>query len=292
MKTKTNSFFSQKVILALFLILIILSTCTRKSFITDPFDRPSPLSLKISFTDITLLDLIHKVVLIVSLPGGEIYLRKELTLQDGKIKDQIEVPAGENRVFTLEALDSTQTVIYKGADTAKVVGAEITEVKINLSPAVFLLKLDPVYQEVTKLDAFFVDVKLYNVQNLFGIAFRVDFDSSVLFCTDVSSGDLLGSPDSTIFFSKVDTLKGYVACGYSQIQDAGRGVSGSGRLARLHFKARDNLGENPLFANLAFNQETLSFYDLGGENPEWKDSVYIHNAQLLIQNSARKLGEN
>jgi len=177
----------------------------------------------------------------------------------------------------LEALDSSNRVIYSGDTTASIIGGEITELQINLYPVVFLLKLDPMYQEVG--ESCTVDVKLYNVGSLFGISFRVEFDPSILLCTDAESGDFLGPLESTIFFSKVDTLRGYVAVGYSGIQGSGSGVSGSGTLARIWFKPVPGAtGED----SLTFNEETLTFYDQDGENQGLRNTVYIHNAQVLV----------
>jgi hypothetical protein len=282
-KIKTNFFLSFTIIFALSLTLIIFSTCSKKSFITDSSDQTSPLLFKINFTDASLLDLIHRVVLTVSLPETDTSIQKELTLEHRQISGSIEVPVGENRVFTLEALDSSNTVIYRGDTTATVIGGQKTEVTINLFPAVFLLKLSPIYQEVSQFDSFFVDIKLYNVQDLFGISFRVESDPPVLFGAQVSPGGFLGSDDSTIFFSRVDTLEGYVAVSYTLIQGSASGVSGSGKLARIYFKSLLGEAEGNTLVNLIFNYQTLTFYDPTGEREDWKKRVYIHNAQVLIQ---------
>lgn len=282
MKIKTNLFLLFKLILALSLMLGIFSTCSRKSFITNPSDQASPLLLKLNFVETALLDLIQSVRLTVS-SEGDTLIEKHLDLKDGAISDTIQVQAGENRVFTLEALDSFDLAIYRGVDTADVTGGDTTWVEINLYPVVFLLKLDPVYQEVYNDSLFNVDVKLYNVEDLFGISFRVEFDPAVLLCTDVEFGDFLGPSESTIFFSKVDSVKGYVAIGYSRIQGSVSGVSGNGRLATLYFKPKEEARESPTSVDLIFNEETLTFYDPYGERKDWKDSLYIHNAQVAIQ---------
>ena len=277
-------------IIFLSLILSISSTCTTKTNITNLWDNDSPLLLEMVFEDNSLLDLVQSVALTVSLSDEDIYLEKELTIQNGEIKDQIEVPAGDSWIFTLEALDSSKNPIYRGSTIASVVGGQTNQVNIKLSPVVFLLKLDPVYQKISNSEPFVLEVKLYNVEDLFGISFRVEFDTASLICTEVSSGDFLGSSDSTIFFSKADTLKGYVAVGYSKIQGNGSGVSGDGVLARIYFRAKEVPGENPFGVNLVFNTETLCFYDPAGERPEWKDSLYIHNAQIWLQSSIQRLG--
>jgi hypothetical protein len=273
-----------KTFFALSLLFIIFSTYCNKTPFTGPGNQTSPLFLKIAFGDESLSDLIQRVVLTVSLPESDTPIQTDLTLQNGQISGSVEVPAGENRLFLLEALDSTNTVIYQGDTTATVMGGQITQLEIKMFPAVFLLKISPVYQEVARFDSFFVEVKLYGALNLFGVSFRVECDPAALLAWQVSPGDFLGSPDSTIFFSKLDTLGGYVAIGYSKVRDSSYGVSGSGRLARIHFKSlAPQTKEDSTLANVLFKRETLSFYDLDGENQDLKDSVYIHDAEVLIR---------
>ena len=281
MKAKTSLILTLKVILALSLILGVFSTCSRKSHILNPSGQTSPFLFKLNFVETCLLDLIQDVHLIVS-SNGDTLADKHLELQNRAISDTIEVQAGADWKFTLQALDASNNIIYSGDTTVSVIAGETTNLQINLYPEVFLLKFDPIYQEVVNDSVFNVEVRLYNVDSLFSTSFRVEFDSSVLFCTDVESGDFLGS-SSTIFFSVIDTVKGYVAVGYSLKQGNGSGVSGSGTLARLHFKIRKQAGESPNLADLIFNEETLAFYDPYGERKDWKDSLYIHNAQVLIE---------
>lgn len=274
MRIKISLFLSLKIILPLGLMLIIFSTCTKKSLINNPTEQVSPLLLKISFADASLVGLIDSVILSVFIPETKTSIETCLTLKEGQISGRVEVPAGEDRVFTLEALDSSNTIIYRGVETANVIGGETTEVKIDLLPVVLLLRLSPIYQEVFSSNSLCVDVKLDSVKNLFGVSFRVEYDPAVLVCDSVSSGDFLGL-DSTIFFYKVDT--GYVAVGYTRIQGDTSGVSGSGTLARLYLRAK--AVEGTTLGELIFNRQTLAFYDPKGD---LKDKVYIHDAQVLI----------
>jgi hypothetical protein len=284
MKVKKYSSLPFRAVFTLGLLFIIFSTYCNKTPFTGPGSQTSPLFLKITFGDESLSDLILRVVLTVSLPESDTPIQTDLTLQNGQISGSVEVPAGEDRFFSLEALDSTNTVIYRGDTTATVMGGQITQLGITLFPAVFLLKISPVYQEVARFDSFFVEVKLYGASNLFGVSFRVEYDPAALLAWQVSPGDFLGSPDSTIFFSKLDTLGGYAAIGYSKVQNSSYGVSGSGRLARIHFKSlAPQTKEDSTLANVVFKRETLTFYDPNGDNQDLKDSVYIHDAEVLIR---------
>jgi hypothetical protein len=284
MKVKKNLSLSLTTVFTLGLLFFIFFTCCNKTPSTGPESQTSPLFLKITLGDESLSDLIQRVVLTVSLPESDTPIQTDLTLSNGQISGSIEVPEGEGRLFTLEALDSTDAVIYRGDTTVTVMGGQITQLEITLFPAVFLLKMSPVYQEVAQFDSFFVDVKLYGASNLFGVSFRVEYDPAALLAWQVSPGDFLGSPDSTIFFSKLDTLGGYVAIGYSKVQNSSYGVSGSGRLARIHFKSlAPQTKEESDLSNVVFKRETLTFYDLNGENQDLKDSVYIHEAEVLIR---------
>ncbi|KPJ48845.1 hypothetical protein AMJ40_06775 [candidate division TA06 bacterium DG_26] len=274
--------FASKIVLSLSLILFISSTCSRKSLITNPSEPGSPLVLKLNFAETCLLDLIQDVRLIVS-SNGDTLADEYLELQNGAISDTIEVPAGEDWKFALQALDASNNIIYSGETTASVIAGETTKVQIDLYPEVRLLKLDPVYQQVDSDSFFNIDVKLYMIDDLFGISFRVEFDPAILLCTNVEPGDFLGPAESTIFFSKVDSLAGYVAVGYSRIQGTASTASESGRLATLFFKPRQEARESPDSVALTLNEQTLAFYDSNGARKDWRDSVYIHNAQVLIQ---------
>jgi hypothetical protein len=284
MKDKKNLAWHFRTVLVLGLLFIISSIYCNRTPLTGPGIHTSPLLLKISLGDQSLSDLIQKVVLTVSLPESDTPIQSNLTFRNGQISGSVEVPAGENRLFLLEALDSTNTVIYRGDTTANVMGGQITQLEITLQPVVFLLKISPLYQEVAQLDSFFVDIKIYGASNLFGVSFRVEYDPAALSAWQVSPGDFLGSPDSTIFFSKLDSLGGYAAIGHSKVQNSSYGVSGSGSLARVHFRSlATQTKEDSTLANVIFNHETLTFYDLNGENQDLKDSVYIHDAEVLIR---------
>lgn len=280
MRTKKTILFASKVILSLSLILLVSSTCSRKSLITNPSEQGSPLLLKLNFVENCLLDLIQDVRLIVS-SDGDTLIDKHLHLQNGAISDTIGVRAGENWKFALQALDASGNIIYSGDTTASVIAGETTEMHINLYPKVFLLKLDPIYQEIA--DACTLAVKLYNRQNLFGVSFRVEFDPAILLCTNVEPGDFLQPSESTIFFHKVDSVQGYVAVGYSRTQGSAAGVFDCGTLATLFFRPRQEARDSPDSVDLTFNEQTLTFYDSDGEREDWRDSVYIHNAQVFIE---------
>jgi len=282
MRTKKTVLFASKIVLSLSLILFISSACSRKSLITNPSEPDSPLLLRLNFVESCLLDSIQDVRLIVS-SNGDTLVDKHLELQTGAISDTVEVPAGEDWKFALQALDASNKVIYSGDTTASVIAGETTKLQIDLYPEVFLLKLDPVYQEVESDSFFNINVKLYKIEDLFGISFRVEFDPAVLLCTNVEPGDFLGPAEHTIFFSKVDSLAGYVAVGYSRIQGTASTASESGRLATLFFKPRQEARESPDSVALTLNEQTLAFYDSNGARKDWRDSVYIHNAQVLIQ---------
>jgi hypothetical protein len=277
---KTNGVLTFKAVVALSLILAIFSTCSEKSTITNPYDQTSPLMLKIDFTNASLLNLIDRIVLTVSSKTDTV--QTDLTPQHGQISGSVEVPAGQNNL-TVEALDEQGKVVYRGDTTVTVIGGSTTRLSISLAPEVFLLKLSPTYNEVDRFQTFVLDVKLYNVQefadDLFGISFRVEFDPEHLYCTGADSGGFLGPPDPTFFYGRIDSLVGYVAVGYTKIYGSSYSVSDSGTLATINFEAR----VTDAVVNLIINKETLTLYDSVGEREDWKESVYVHNAQVLIE---------
>src|SRR5690606_4881612 len=103
---------------------------------------------------------------------------------------ELEVPIGEDRVFTMTAYDVEEVPLYSGSRTADVLGGQITEIIIDLEPQVAMIKVTPIFRAMADTDSAVFEVRIYNVDSLFGASFRLEFDSTMLDVAEFAAGDL------------------------------------------------------------------------------------------------------
>ena len=106
-------------------------------------------------------------------------------------------------------------------------------------------------------DTFTLDIRAENVFDLAGWQFDFAFDSSVLEAIDTSEGDFLKSDGGTTFFQsgRIDNAAGKIT-GLSAARLTDGGVSGSGSLLQVRFKAKSE-GESELaLGNFLFGSNT------------------------------------
>ena len=162
--------------LGVVLAILILSGCSQKAV----NDNAAPsIALHMKVTEPALIESVSQFLLIVSGPGMETDTT-ELTLNGRYLKGEVEVPAGRDRRFVVEALDETGRVIYRGSTTVDVEPGETIDLTINLYPVVPLVKLSPRFLQVPADTTFALDVKVFNIDSLYSIAFRVYFPSYLL----------------------------------------------------------------------------------------------------------------
>ena len=95
-------------------------------------------------------------------------------------------------------------------------------------------------------DTFTLDIRAENITDLAGWQFDIAFDPTVLEAIDVSEGDFLKSSGGTTFFQggSIDNAAGKIT-GLSAARLSGGGVSGTGTLLQVRFKAK-SAGETEL----------------------------------------------
>ncbi len=124
-----------------------------------------------------------------------------LNFKDGVIDDTVSVAPGDTVTFVLRALDGDGLVLYEGRDGPRQVqpGATLT-LNIVLRPALLMLRAAPLYQEVDLAGQGLVDIDIgvYNVDSLFGAAFRIDYDTTVLDFVAATEGNFLRGASGTV----------------------------------------------------------------------------------------------
>jgi len=159
-------------LLVVSLAILVIAGCSQKVVNEDP--APS-IALSMKVTEPALIELVSQFRLIVTGPDMD-RIDTSLALQDGYLVGRIEVPAGDDRHFTALALDETDRIIYRGDTVINVRAGTTIELTMYLYPQVPLIKLSPRYQQVNINSPFFVDVKVYEIDSLYGITFRVYYE--------------------------------------------------------------------------------------------------------------------
>jgi hypothetical protein len=249
--------------------LMSISGCSKS---TGP-DFVMPVSLAAPMDDTQLASNVSRVILTVRL-GNNIVLMQDVSFSNGAVEDVVEVPPGQNLVFVLDAYDAPGRLLYSGSAEASVgLGSDIV-VNIQMIPQVLMLKIDPLYQTANPLadSSYYFDVYVYNVENLFGASFRIEYSSSVISPTYVEFGNFLGPQPLTM--ARIDS--NYVAIGITRLQGQA-GVSGSGHLARIHF--------GPIAdgtTDLSFNLETVSLADVDGSPVNGFSTIILEWGRVLV----------
>ncbi len=201
---------------------------------------------------------------------------QDLTLTNGAVRAEIDVPFGTNRIFELTAYDG-ETVLYFGADTADVSAGVVTEVFVYLRPQVPMIKISPLYSSRNNpgLNGTF-NVEVHNIDSLFGISFRLEVDTSIIQFTSAEAGDFLGSAENTLFF--VQTYPQYLAVGYTlRGNREPQGVSGSGTVANVFYNAR-RVGRTAVTINPAY----LRLIDWQGNPLPRQGRIYIESGEVEV----------
>ena len=106
-------------------------------------------------------------------------------------------------------------------------------------------------------DIFTLDIRAENIINLAGWQFDIAFDPTVLEAIDVSEGDFLKSSGGTTFFQggSIDNAAGKIT-GLSAARLSGGGVSGTGTLLQVRFKAKSGGGTELALHKFQFGSTT------------------------------------
>ncbi len=178
-----------------------------ESKIVNPSKNYPMLSLNIDITDASpkLLAAVDQYRIIVVDPAtSDTLADSSLTLNSaGFIVGQIDsLPTGIVLAFTALAIDAQLGLIFSGTTNAILEPGVNNNVFINLSPVVPLMKFSPRRTEIVGTDtisAHSLDIKIFNVDSLYGISFRVHYDSNYFRAVNAKL-DSSQNASSVIFF--------------------------------------------------------------------------------------------
>jgi len=212
------------------LTTLVLFSCSQK-IVND--DVAPSISLSMKVTEPALIELINQFQVIVTAPDMDSIVAP-LVLNGTIIEGKIDVPTGNNRKFVVQALDTVGLVIYAGSTVVNIESGVERLLTINLYPQVSLIKFTPRFQTVGANVPFAVDVKVFNIDSLYSISFRVSYSYPVWPDSARVGRDL---DSNVIFFNRIDNLTQIYAIAVSQTDQTTPIVNANGyaTLATVYF---------------------------------------------------------
>ncbi len=138
------------------------------------------------------------------------------------------------------------------------------------------ISIDLSAEEISIGQQFPIQVKVTDVANLFGIAFELKFDETILKAVSAAPGDLLGDDVVDVVVSE----DGSISVGISRKAGAG-GVDGAGVIAVVTLEAIGN-GET----DISFNSETIELKGPDDVPIEGFSSLDISSVSIAVQKPA------
>ncbi len=217
---------------------------------------------------------ITSILLVISGEGFDTITR-ELEIVDGEATVIVDVPLGEDRVFEMTAFAEDDIALYRGSTVSDVLAGVTSEVNIKLEPLVPMVRVSPMFTQTDDNTQKTVRVLVHNVDSLFGVSFRLEYDTNLVEVTAVSEGNLF-TGQNPIFFTV--QRPGYVAVAYSlRGNQEPQGVSADGSAAVITFAPRA-VGTS----FLRVPESTLSLIDWQGAALPRTGVLYIEEGEIQI----------
>lgn len=221
-------------------LIVALAGCSERA--VDNRGHGMQIAIQFSSSVAAIEDWNYRVIIT---GDGMVPLLFPLTYLDGLLMGEFDVPAGSNRLITIEVFEfglGGDVVIYRGSRLIDVVAdeenLELVEVPIMLEPVPAMIRTSPVYRQTVPGGTFSVDVRLYNVPTVSQMSFQVHYDPLVVTPTSAVLHTGFPTANYALFsgtgvgywsFSIFDTVQSNVA-----FTDAG----GDAPLATIFFAVR------------------------------------------------------
>ena len=256
-------------ILSVAIAALMLSSCA-----TTPTGQGNQIVVQASAKQSGLTDDVTAVRLMISGTGIEDIV-EEGNFVDGVVTFEVEVPSSVDLTFTMSALDIEGTVLFEGTQVTNLAPGVSTNIDITMTPQVPMVRVTPRYSQIgSGIASGELTVEVSNVDNLFGVSFRIEFDSSIVKIGDVTEGSLF-NPNQTIFFSRNEG--NYVAVASTmQNSQTPQGVDGGGTVAIFQLLP----GTSPGISELTINPETLRLIDWQGNDLPPSGQLFIESGEV------------
>lgn len=234
-----------------------------------------------------LEQLVEEVLLRVYAEDMDVDSVHRIRVVEGRVSRTIEVPPGPDRIFEMSAVDADGRVLYFGADTVSISQALDVEVNIVMMPVILLMRMSPRYQDVPVGAQCTVDIHIFNVDSLYGAAFKLVYNPSEIRIDDFEEGGFLGTGAGVLFESFVETdspIDPYVdsvAVSYTRTRDVySEGISGSGLLATIHLTPLES-GASEIALSIHPEQALIKLQDGDFAPVDRIDELYLDGAVIV-----------
>ncbi|MDH3889898.1 MAG: hypothetical protein OEV49_02340 [candidate division Zixibacteria bacterium] len=220
-------------LIALVALVLSASGCSEKGLNNHDSNTSVGMSLKI--TSPGLIDEVSAFRVIVTADDIDPPIESPLTMTGRYLEGSVEVPPGPARTFTVEAENVVGVVLYRGDTTVNIDPDSEVELMISLFPQVSLTRVSPRYLEVLPNSQFGVDVRVFNIPDLYGIAFRLHWQGTIVYPDSAAS--LLPLGVDPIFVDRIEPNLGYYAISVTQTAQGVPIVDATGHadIARVYF---------------------------------------------------------
>jgi hypothetical protein len=205
-------------------------------------------------------------------------ITRELTFTDGEASTVLEIPFGANRHFLMLAYGAENVVLYRGETSVDIIAGAPTIVDILLEPQVKMMRISPAFQQTAVGDSDTLNVNINDIDSLFGVAFRLVYDTSIIEISSVSAGGFLNP--NALLFSYIDS--NYVAITHVlRGTQEPQGVSGSGTLVEIVYTAKA-AGRTQLMLQNSQGGAANEFIDWQGGHLPRSGTLYSENAEVEV----------
>jgi len=211
--------------------------CSERGTRSDNAATSVNMSLKVASPD--MVDAISQFMVTVTGEDIDPPIEAPLILTGRYLEGVVLVPPGDDRNFKVEASDIEGAVLYAGDTTVSVFAGEPLVLNINLYPVISLVRVSPRYQQVSPNSDFFVDVKAFNVPELYGITFRLHWTQIESIVYPDSAGPLTPVGTDVLFTDRINPTLLYYEISLSNTDQLTPLVDANGdaELVRVYFRS-------------------------------------------------------
>ena len=273
-----NMFRISALLLGLAFVLTTLG-CSDKTF--NEADNTTSVSMSFKVTSPGMIDAVSQFRVIVTAEDIDPPIQSPLVMTGRYLEGIVLVPPGDGRTFTVEASDVEGMVLYRGDTTLSITPGVVTELTINLYPEVSLIRVSPRYLEVPADAVFSVDIRAFNVHNLYGLACHLHWQGAVIYPDSAHPLTPLGT--DILWVDRIDPNLHYYAIGVTQSDRVSLLVdsNGDGDLARVFFTSfSPDFPPEAAGLSVEITELTAVYADSVGSMPI--DSVSVDGSAILV----------
>ncbi len=273
-----NMFRISALLLGLAFVLTTLG-CSDKTF--NEADNTTSVSMSFKVTSPGMIDAVSQFRVIVTAEDIDPPIQSPLVMTGRYLEGIVLVPPGDGRTFTVEASDVEGMVLYRGDTTLSITPGVVTELTINLYPEVSLIRVSPRYLEVPADAVFSVDIRAFNVHNLYGLACHLHWQGAVIYPDSAHPLTPLGT--DILWVDRIEPNLHYYAIGVTQSDRVSLLVdsNGDGDLARVFFTSfSPDFPPEAAGLSVEITELTAVYADSVGSMPI--DSVSVDGSAILV----------